>query len=145
MPEQLFLPDIFFVMDQPLTGLHTQIYQRFADVGAVLHPHAMSAVLLSRLNTDFVQLENYELLKAFPGITTHATTVAVPIFDNSQDIARLAVQVNTYMEGNDNSIGYIIRSHGFYTWGSTMADALRHVEALDYLFNSELRLKEMGR
>ena len=105
----------------------------------------MSAVLLSRLNTDFVQLENYELLKAFPGITTHATTVAVPIFDNSQDIARLAVQVNTYMEGNDNSIGYIIHSHGFYTWGNTVADALRHVEALDYLFNSELRLKEIRR
>ncbi len=127
------------------TGLHTQIYQRFADVGAVLHPHAMSAVLLSRLQTDFVRLENYELLKAFPGVTTHATSMEVPIFDNSQDIPRLAAQVNTYMDANDNNFGYIIRGHGFYTWGATVTDALRQVEALDYLFNCELRLKEIGR
>ncbi len=127
------------------TGLHTQIYQRFSGIGAVLHPHAMSAVLLSRLHADFVRLENYELLKAFPGMTTHATSINVPIFDNSQDIPRLAAQVNTYMDANDNNFGYIIRGHGFYTWGTTVADALRQVEALDYLFNCELRLKEIGR
>ncbi|MDX5299004.1 MAG: class II aldolase/adducin family protein, partial [Gammaproteobacteria bacterium] len=34
--------------------------------------------------------------------------------------------------------GYLIRGHGLYTWGATMDDCLRHVEALEFLFECEL-------
>jgi methylthioribulose-1-phosphate dehydratase len=56
------------------TALHTSIYKRFPDVNAVLHPHPINAVLISRLFSKECVLENYELLKAFQGITTHHHT-----------------------------------------------------------------------
>jgi len=123
------------------TGLHVQIYRRFPNIGAVLHPHSKHAVLLSRLETEQIVLRDYELLKALSGIDTHATTVTVPVFANDQNIPRLSQTVETYLEANEAVHGYIIAGHGFYTWGATVADAVRHVEALDYLFSCELYLR----
>jgi len=123
------------------TGLHVQIYQRFPDTGAILHPHAKNAVLLTRASRDRVTLNNYEILKAFPGITTHESTVDIPVFDNDQDIPRLASRVEAYMSTHSETIAYIIAGHGFYTWGKSMTDALRHVEALDYMLACELEIE----
>ena len=122
------------------TLLHTAIYRRFPNVGAVLHPHSPGSVLASRLFGDRMVLEDYELLKALAGITTHATRVVVPIFPNDQDIPRLAAQVDGYIDSHGDLHGYIIASHGFYTWGQTVRDALRHVEALEFLFDIQTRL-----
>lgn len=116
------------------TGLHTQIYRHFPEAGAILHPHSMNAVLLSQRYPDFVLLQDYELLKAFEGVTSHTARVVVPVFGNDQDIPRLAARVQTYLENNEQVYAYIIANHGLYTWGRNMADALRHVEALEYLF-----------
>ena len=121
------------------TDLHIQIYQHFPDVGAILHPHSMNAVLLSRRCPDCVILTNYELLKAFPGINSHAVTLSVPVFANDQNIPRLMNKVDGYLAHTEMVFGYIIAGHGFYTWGRTITDALHHVEALDYLFGCELR------
>lgn len=122
------------------TLLHTSIYRRYPEVGAVLHPHSPGSVLLSRLKRDAVVLADYELLKALAGITTHATRVTIPIFPNDQDIPRLARQVEAHMDRHGGIYGYIIAGHGFYTWGATVGDALRHVEALEFLFDLETRL-----
>ncbi|MGZ8218085.1 methylthioribulose 1-phosphate dehydratase [Methylomagnum sp.] len=122
------------------TLLHTSIYRRYPEVGAVLHPHSPGSVLLSRLVRDEVALADYELLKALAGITTHATRVTLPIFPNDQDIPRLAREVEAYIERRGDIHGYIIAGHGFYTWGATVGDALRHVEALEFLFDLETRL-----
>ena len=76
------------------TLLHTQLYAWRAGIGAVLHTHSVNATVLSRLTAgDRLLLEDYELQKAFAGVTTHEGQVVVPIFDNDQDIARLAGQV----------------------------------------------------
>jgi len=123
------------------TGLHVQIYRRFPNIGAVLHPHSKHAVVLSRIETEQIVLRDYELLKALSGIDTHATTVTVPVFANDQNIPRLSQAVDAYLEANEAVYGYIIAGHGFYTWGATVAEAVRHVEALDYLFSCELYLR----
>ena len=122
------------------TLLHTTLYRRFPQAGAVLHPHSPSATLLSKWFAGEVVLEDYELLKALEGIDTHTTRVVVPIFGNDQNIPRLALQVDEYMESHKDIFAYIIAGHGFYTWGSTVTDALRHVEALEFLFDLETRL-----
>jgi methylthioribulose-1-phosphate dehydratase len=122
------------------TLLHTSLYRRYPEIGAVLHPHSPASVLASRLFGDSVVLENYELLKALAGITSHEARVAIPIFPNDQDIPRLAARVERYLDAHGNIYGYIIAGHGFYTWGATVADALRHVEALEFLFDLEIRL-----
>jgi len=123
------------------TLLHTSLYRRSPETGAVLHPHSPGSIVLSRLLTGgLVRLENYELLKALSGIATHEHAVIVPIFPNDQDIGRLARQVDHWMDAHDDTRAYIIDGHGFYTWGNTVMDALRHVEALEFLFDIESRL-----
>jgi len=122
------------------TLLHTGIYRRYPDVRCVLHPHSPNATLISRLFGSELVLEDYELLKALEGIDTHATRIVIPIFPNDQNIPRLAALVDEYLDRHGNVYGYIIAGHGFYTWGSSVQDALRHVEALEFLFDVEMRL-----
>ena len=122
------------------TQLHTALYRRYPTVGAVLHPHSPGSTLLSRLKTTSVELENYELLKALKGIRTHESRVSVPIFPNDQDIPRLADVIDCWMDNHGDIHAYIIASHGFYTWGDNVQEALRQVEALEFLFDIESRL-----
>jgi len=121
------------------TQLHTSIYRTFPDTRAVLHPHSLNSALASRLFGEAIVIENCELLKALEGITTHATRVTVPIFANDQNIPLLAARIDAYIEQHPDIKAYIIADHGFYTWGTTMQDALRHVEALEFLFDLEIR------
>ena len=128
------------------TLLHTQLYQRDEHIGAVLHTHSVNATVLSRLTHEAgeLRLDDYEVLKAFPGINTHQTSVSIPIFANDQDIARLAQTIEAHWERHPhNQIAYLIAGHGLYTWGHTVADALRHVEALEFLFECELLMRRM--
>lgn len=125
------------------TLLHTQIYARYPEVGVVLHPHSVNATVLSRLCGNSLLLEDYEILKAFPDIQTHECRVHLSVFDNDQDIARLASQVDQRLQDNAEIPGYLIRGHGFYTWGRSVKDALRHVEAFEFLFDCELQMRRV--
>lgn len=122
------------------TLLHTVLYQVFPDVGVVLHTHSVKATVLSRLVPpgQALQLEGYELQKAFAGVTTHEGVLEVPVFDNTQDIPALAEQTRDWFQAHPGQPGYLIRGHGLYTWGKTMDDCLRHIEAFEFLFDCEL-------
>lgn len=122
------------------TLLHTVLYQVFPDAGAVLHTHSVKATVLSRLIPpgQSLELEGYELQKAFAGVTSHEGRLSVPVFDNTQDIPALAEQTGEWFRAHPEQPGYLIRGHGLYTWGATMADCLRHVEAFEFLFECEL-------
>ena len=122
------------------TELHTSLYQRYPSINAVLHPHPMNSVLVSKLFNNEIILADYELLKAFKDIDTHETKIIVPIFPNDQDIPRLAGLIDAYLDTANSCYGYIIAGHGVYTWGESVNEALRHLEALDYLLACELRL-----
>ena len=128
------------------TLLHTQLYRWRAEIGAVLHTHSVNATVLSRLTPgDFIEFEDYELQKAFSGVTTHESRVCVPIFDNDQDIARLAAKVQPWLQAHPDCVGYLIRGHGLYTWGARMSDALRQIEAFEFLFECELKTRSLNR
>ncbi|MBP3863225.1 MULTISPECIES: methylthioribulose 1-phosphate dehydratase [Pseudomonas] len=124
------------------TLLHTQLYSWRPEIGAVLHTHSVNATVLSRLTPgDSIEFEDYELQKAFSGVSTHESRVLVPIFDNDQDIARLAAKVQPWLEAHPDCVGYLIRGHGLYTWGARMSDALRQIEAFEFLFECELKAR----
>ncbi len=127
------------------TLLHTTLYQRFDDVGAVLHTHSVNATVLSRLFQGQLEFEDYELQKAFSGVTSHEGKVIVPIFANDQDIPRLAAEVERYMDSHPPVHGYLIAGHGLYTWGGDMAEAMRHIEAYEFLFECELAMLRVKR
>lgn len=123
------------------TALHVLIYEYYPTVHSVLHPHSHSSVVVSRLFKKEVILEQYELLKALSGINTHDARIVVPIFPNDQDIPRLAALVAHYFTILETTCyAYLIEGHGLYTWGATVSEALRHLEALEYLFTLETRL-----
>jgi len=73
-------------------------------------------------------------------LLTHETQIVVPIFPNDQDIARLSVVVEDYLKQHTDCYAYIIAGHGLYTWGRSIDETLRYLEALDFLFECELRL-----
>jgi methylthioribulose-1-phosphate dehydratase len=126
------------------TLLHTQLYRWQANIGAVLHTHSVNATVLSRLTlSDSLVFADYELQKAFSGVQTHECQVEVPIFDNDQDIARLAANIQPWLDAHPDCVGYLIRGHGLYTWGAQMSDALRQIEAFEFLFECELKVRAL--
>ena len=62
----------------------------------------------------------------------------MPIFENTQDIAALAKDVAAMMQDTESenqlTHGYLIRRHGLYTWGKDLAEARRHIEIYEFLF-----------
>ncbi|MCW2488464.1 methylthioribulose 1-phosphate dehydratase [Candidatus Symbiopectobacterium sp. NZEC127] len=122
------------------TGLHTLLYRRFASVGAVLHTHSVNATVLSRVEkSDALVLEGYEMQKSLQGQHTHLDRVVIPIFANDQDIAALAVRVAAYADTQALRYGFLVRGHGLYCWGEDVAQARRHLEGLEFLFQCELQ------
>ena len=124
------------------TGLHTQLYRRYPHVNAILHVHTVPVVTLTRhlpQATEIV-LRDYEMLKAFPGITTHQAVVAIPVFENSQDIPALSREVDRRLqnEAHAPAPAYLIRGHGAYGWGKDMDEAERVIEALEHLLSCEI-------
>jgi methylthioribulose-1-phosphate dehydratase len=123
------------------TALHLTLYRRYPKARAVLHLHSLGAVLASRLFENQLVLTDHELLKVLEGIKTHAHRLVVPIFPNDQDIERLAHKIDAYMEDRHGEFySFILAGHGFYTWGSSVEAALRQAEALEFMFDCEVRL-----
>ena len=120
------------------TLLHCQIYRRLPECGAVLHTHSIANTVLSRRH-DKVELAGYELLKVLDAVETHETAITIPVFGNDQDIARLAGTVDAQMQSGAALHGYLIRGHGLYAWGPTLASARHRVEALEFMFECEMR------
>ena len=128
------------------TLLHTQLYRWRPEIGAVLHTHSVNATVLSRLClSDSLVFADYELQKAFSGVATHESQITVPIFDNDQDIERLASRVQPWLDRHPDCVGYLIRGHGLYTWGAQMRDALRQIDAFEFLFECELKMRMLQR
>src|SRR3546814_11489717 len=102
------------------TLLHVLIYRLFRRVNVVLHSHSVPAVVLTRLLGDeqLLRLQGYELLKAFRGIKTHDSALAVPVFANSQDMGSISRQVETTtVQGSLH--GVLLRDTGPLGWGAT--------------------------
>lgn len=128
------------------TALHLQIYRRRPETGAVLHTHSHNQTVASRLfaANGKIALRGWELQKAVTGYTTHASELDVPVFRNSQDMRDIAADVDAWLEAGKPLYAYLIDGHGLYTWGRSMAEARRHLEALEFLLACELDLKRLG-
>lgn len=122
------------------TALHCAIYKLFPDAHCILHTHTILNTILSQhfLSQKALILANYEILKGFAGIKTHQVFVEIPIFDNTQDIPQLAQEVEQYAQTQELR-AFLLAGHGMYTWGSTIAEAKRHVEVVEFLLECEYR------
>jgi len=123
------------------TLLHTTI-ARVRHAGAILHTHSVWSTILSDLHASAggLGIEGYEMLKGLQGVSTHEHREWIPILENDQDMTRLARVVRETLDQQPQAHAVLLRRHGLYTWGDTLADAERHVEILEFLFETLGRL-----
>lgn len=128
------------------TALHLQIYCRQRETGAVLHTHSHNQTVASRLFAakGVIKLHGWELQKAVTGYTSHDSELDVPVFPNSQDMTDIEARVDTWLDAGKPLHAYLIEGHGLYTWGRSMPEARRHLEALEFLLACELDLIRLG-
>jgi methylthioribulose-1-phosphate dehydratase len=131
---------------QPKSSAETLLHVVAAEqpgVGAVLHTHSVYSTVLSDLYfpQGGFEIAGYEMLKGLAGITTHEASIWVDVFDNTQNIPILAEQVRERLSDAERPLrhGYLIRKHGLYTWGRDLAEARRHIEIFEFLFECVAR------
>lgn len=128
------------------TALHLAIYHLFPEAGAVLHGHSPEAVGMSRATrADHWLFAGHEMLKVFPGNTTHETEMRLPIVDNSQDMAVIEAAVRPALLAPGAIPAYLIRSHGLYAWGKDLDEAERVLEGTEWLIAAELAERAWAR
>jgi len=118
------------------TPVHTCLYGLDAGIGAVLHIHAVTATVLSRAMGPEFELTGYEMQKAFSGTASFEETLTIKNFENDQDMDALAARIGeAWTDGSLKVPGFLIKGHGLYAWGKDAAEARRHVEAFEFLFD----------
>ncbi|MFQ6537959.1 MULTISPECIES: methylthioribulose 1-phosphate dehydratase [Aphanothece] len=124
------------------TLLHLAIVE-VTGAGAVLHTHSQAGTLLSQHygpsegGLSHLVLEDLEMLKGLAGISTHATTVAVPILANDQNLADLSARARPHLRAAPH--GLLIAGHGLYAWGKDLGEARRHLEIHEFLLEQHWR------
>jgi methylthioribulose-1-phosphate dehydratase len=118
-------------------ALHLEIVSR-RGAGAVLHTHSVWSTMLSDAYAERggLAISGLEMLKGLDGVGTHEHREWVPIVANDQDMASLARRVGTLLDREPRVHGFLLRGHGLYTWGRTLAEAERHVEIFEFLFET---------
>jgi methylthioribulose-1-phosphate dehydratase len=81
-----------------------------------------------------VEIRGFELLKALAGVATHEHVERLPVVANTQDYGVMAASVADALAAHPGCHGLLLRGHGLYAWGRDVAEARRHVEALEFLF-----------
>jgi methylthioribulose-1-phosphate dehydratase len=127
------------------TRLHLEIIAA-RGAAAVVHTHSVWATLVSdrAAAAGGLEIEGYEMLKGLAGVTTHEHREWIPILSNDQDMARLGGVVRGLLTDQPGCHGFLLRRHGLYTWGTTLDDAVRHAEILEFLLESIGRARSGG-
>jgi methylthioribulose-1-phosphate dehydratase len=115
------------------SSLHLAV-ARARGAGAVLHTHSIWNTIISEAGDHGVAIEGYEMLKGLDGVTTHDHREWLPVFENTQDWAGAAPEVERFLAEHPDTHGFLIRRHGLYTWGRDLAEARRHLEVFEFLF-----------
>jgi methylthioribulose-1-phosphate dehydratase len=126
--------------------LHIRIAKE-CQAGAVFHTHSVWSTMLSDLHfaAGGLQIEGYEMLKGLDGVKTHEHRELIPILDNSQHMWLLADRVTETFRQNPQMHAFLLRRHGLYVWGKDRAQAKRHVEILEFLFETVARTRLIER
>jgi methylthioribulose-1-phosphate dehydratase len=127
------------------TLLHIEIARRRA-AGAVLHTHSVWTTVLSDLHAAAggFTIEGYEMLKGLHGVRSHDHREWIPILANDQNMPRLAQRAGETLDRFAEAHAFLLCRHGLYTWGDTLADAERHIEILEFLFETIGRTQASG-
>ena len=120
------------------TSLHLMLIHEM-HAGSVLHTHSVTATVLSRHHaaTHSVNIAGLEMLKGLRGITSHESSIAIPILANDQNIERLSEAGRMVLKNAPFSL--LVEGHGLYTWGASLEEARRHTEITEFLLDVHWR------
>jgi methylthioribulose-1-phosphate dehydratase len=126
------------------TLIHTTLYQLFPKTRFIFHTHSKASTLMSFLEAEygFISFSGYEVLKGLPLVSTHQTSIKIPIFENTQDMVHFSNRLKTYEISLKNN-AFVMEKHGIYVWGETIEEVARFLEIYEYLLDLELTLKQI--
>jgi methylthioribulose-1-phosphate dehydratase len=115
-------------------------------VGAVLHTHTVNNTVLSLAHEKDkgIAIKGFEVLKGLNGINSHEEEIWLPIFPNSQDMNALSSEIIDYHRQHPDMPAFLLAGHGLYCWGKTIAEAKRHIEVLEFIFECIIKLRLYG-
>lgn len=124
-------------------GLHARI-ARVTGAGAVVHVHALAAVVAAERWPDGVVLRDLEMLKGL-GHSAHDQTVVVPVIPNGQDMRLVGDDFErVYVPATDTLAEVpviLVARHGMYAWGADMRQARWHAELVEWLLRFALETR----
>jgi methylthioribulose-1-phosphate dehydratase len=127
------------------TAVHTALYRLDPKVECVLHTHSVNSTILSLLTLeDHLAIQGLEMQKSLTGNTTHVDRIKLAIFDNTQDMQFLAQHITKRWEKEPLQWGLLVRGHGLYAWGHSLAETKRHLEGIEFLLSCILQLKSLS-
>ncbi|MGN8769731.1 methylthioribulose 1-phosphate dehydratase [Paenibacillus barengoltzii] len=117
--------------------IHARIY-RMTGCGAIVHVHTtFNNVLSDYFAADGgVPLKGNELLKSLEIWETQAE-VRVPILPNAAELPAILKQIPGSLDTRVPAL--LLQNHGVYVWGTNIAEAKRHLEALEFMFEALYR------
>jgi methylthioribulose-1-phosphate dehydratase len=119
--------------EEPIPSAEAGLHARIAAVsgaGAVVHVHALAAVLAAERWPGGVPLHDLEMLKGF-GRRAEGDLVVVPVVANSQDMTVLADRFAVTYDPATPAL--IVARHGLYVWGDDLAQTRARIECLEWL------------
>jgi len=112
-------------------GLHARIAS-VTGAGAVVHVHALNAVVAAHRWPEGVPLQDVEMLKGI-GRDAHDDLVVVPVIANSQDMGELG---DRFVSAHRPDVpAMIVAGHGMYVWGDDLTQARHYTESIEWLLS----------
>ncbi|EXJ85358.1 methylthioribulose-1-phosphate dehydratase [Capronia coronata CBS 617.96] len=135
------------------TPLFLAAFERGA--GCCIHSHSQWCVLVTLLVEKMhgkdacFEISNIEQIKGIPkgpgkGMLGFHDTLRVPIIENTPFEEDLTESLEKAMEQYPDTYAVLVRRHGIYVWGETVAKAKTQCESLDYLFQLAVEMHRLG-
>ncbi len=112
--------------------LHLWFYEQ-TNAQFCYHSHSLNSLLIAEKYSEKVQFKELEIIKAF----NEERFLEIPIVKNSQDMNDIINQIKGI------PLCYIIKDHGYYVWADELKKLKRYVEALEYLFEREIKARNL--
>lgn len=119
------------------------------NAGACIHTHSQNAVMCTLLFDKVFEISSIEQIKALPKITEpgnmwYSDKLVIPIIENTEREEELETSLKKAIEEYPSATAVLVRRHGIYVWGETVWKAKIYNEAIDYLLELAVKMKQMG-
>lgn len=95
------------------------------------------------------EISSIEQIKALPKIVEqgnmwYSDKLVIPIIENTEKEEDLEASLRKAIAEYPAATAVLVRRHGIYVWGETVWKAKIYNEAIDYLLELAVKMKQMG-